>query len=304
MAAAWRAAGHEVQVLADTGATPAPADGMLVQYVPFLYGRRGLSRAPERLIRAARAHGTRVVLFVHEPWVPPTRLPWLLLSPLQRRQLRRLVRLADVTVTAVPAWQRQLGPAVEVHYVGSTLGPPPEDVGAPLPAPAVFSPFASGLAWDWILAAVERINADPPLTVLGTDRAGLAGFTPLRSADMRRWDVRGRLGGADTLALLAAAPLVLAPFVDGLTGRRTSAAAALSAGARVVTSLGPLADATLLAGGGDWPTSRSNCASLAFALWHRPDDAGARAQRMRWYQIHLDPAALDARMARYLLEGA
>jgi hypothetical protein len=65
---------------------------VLLQYVPFLYARRGVSRFPERVARFAKRRGIRVVTFVHEPWVPPTRLPWLVLSPLQRRQLRRRIR--------------------------------------------------------------------------------------------------------------------------------------------------------------------------------------------------------------------
>src|SRR5262245_14109923 len=91
----WSGTGHAVRVLGDLDPDPeavavslagSHVAALLIHYVPFLYGRRGLSSYPERLARSARARGIRVVLFVHEPWVPMTRLPWLVLGPLQRLQ--------------------------------------------------------------------------------------------------------------------------------------------------------------------------------------------------------------------------
>jgi hypothetical protein len=116
----WTAAGHEVVVEGGTADHPVRlaagwrsrhVAAVLLQYVPFLYARRGLSRFPQEVARAARAEGIRVGVFVHEPWVPPTRLPWLVLSPLQRRQLRHLLAACDAAFTPVPAWVPLLTPA-------------------------------------------------------------------------------------------------------------------------------------------------------------------------------------------------
>src|SRR5690349_14592205 len=83
LAGHWIGAGHTVRVIGDLDSPPESVaaslgqsgiTALLIQYVPFLYGRRGLSSYPEHLARAARAAGVRVVLFVHEPWVPLTRL--------------------------------------------------------------------------------------------------------------------------------------------------------------------------------------------------------------------------------------
>ncbi|MCH7490231.1 MAG: hypothetical protein IID05_06000 [Gemmatimonadetes bacterium] len=129
----WTAAGHRVDVIGDTtvGAEDAVdrlrrggTECVLLQYVPFLYGRRGVSSYPERFARACAARGMRLTIFVHEPWVPPTRIPWIPLGWLQRRQLRRLLRLAPKAVTTVPTWQAMLGAHVRLIYVGCTLGPP------------------------------------------------------------------------------------------------------------------------------------------------------------------------------------
>ncbi|MEX0691678.1 MAG: hypothetical protein WD043_07540 [Gemmatimonadales bacterium] len=302
--ASWEAAGHAVAVVSDASLSAPETDAQLIQYVPFLYGRRGLSPHPERLARAARQRGVRVVVFVHEPWVPMTRLPWLVLGPLQRRQLLRLLRHADVTVTAVPAWQRQLGGEVDVVYVGSNLGTPPERVTPTLPAPVVFSPFAAGLAWDWAVAAINRIAATPPLIVLGADDVALAAHPATRRLDRTGWEARGRLDGPATLELLRAAPLVLAPFVDGITGRRTSVAAALSTGARVVGSRGHLFDPVFGPGLAGVAATREAFGATALRLWRQDDQPEDRARRTAWYATHLDSVSLDTALLRLLVGNA
>jgi hypothetical protein len=303
--ARWRVRGatpHVLQKPAELGRDSRP---VLVQYVPFLYGRRGLAPGLGRAVRRAREAGARVTLFVHEPWVPPTRLPWLVLSPLQRRQLRRLARLSDAVVTPVPAWRALLPGPVDLLYVGSTLGPPPEGAGGPdLAAPVVFSPFAAGLAWPWILAAAAAIGATPPLVVLGATHAeAVARGLPL-PADAATWDWRGRLPGPEALTGLARARLVLAPYVDGLTGRRTAALAALSTGSRVASARGPLSDPVFEAGPVALADHRTAYADLARDLWMRPDSGDGHAVRRRWFAEHFDPDRLDDRLLAIVLGSA
>jgi len=276
----------------------------LLQYVPFLYGRRGLSRFPRLLALAARRRGIRVTTFVHEPWVPPMRIPWWVLAPLQRRQLRRLLAASDAAATAVPAWVPLLWNRPEVIPVGSTLGEaPPTPQGPPLASPVLFSPFASGLRWPWIVAAVQAIGADPPLIVIGADSQGARQHHTAGRRHDPRWEWRGFLPPQAALALLARARLVLAPFEDGLTGRRTSALAALSAGARLVSSRGPLFDPAYQDGPAQLAATEAEFASLAARTWDEPDDALRRTARLAWYREHLDPADLDARLLRLVLGG-
>jgi hypothetical protein len=301
----WRAWGHEVTVLGTTRILPEAiaaewaargVGGVLLQYVPFLYGRRGLSRFPERLARAVRALGIRVTLFVHEPWVPPTRLPWLVLSPLQRRQLRRLVALADSVVTAVPAWRSLLRPDATVIPVGSNLGPPPRAPAERQPAPVVFSPFAAGLLWSWIVAAVEAIGAAPALIVVGADPAGMRRHPETRRWYADGWECRGYLPPSAALSAIATARVALAPFVDGATTRRGSLLAALSTGIPTVTSRGPLYDPLFDSAPIAVAASRGEFVTSAKAEWERPYDAAQRERRLAWYGDHLDPVALDRRL--------
>jgi hypothetical protein len=274
---------------------------LLVQYVPFLYGRSGLSPELVTAVRQARSRKTRVTLFVHEPWVPPTRLPWLALSGLQRWQLRHLAREATGVVTPVPAWCPLLPGAPEVLYVGSTLGDPPDAPGSDpdLAAPVVFSPFASGLDWSWILAARDAIGTDPALVIVGATLDDARTRLPALPGDAAKWEWRGRGSASETLAMLARARLVLAPYVDGLTGRRTAALAALSVGTPLVSSTGPLfdpifADAPVgLADGAD------SFGATARALWE--DAAPDRTARRAWFDAHFNADALDDRLLDIVL---
>jgi len=303
----WSAAGHSVEVL---GRTDADADSvtadlagsgvtaLLVQYVPFLYGRRGLSGWPERVARAARSRGIRVTLFVHEPWVPLTRLPWLVLGPLQRRQLRRLVRVADRTVTAVPAWRDLLGAAVDLVYVGSNLGSLPPTVPAPLSSPVVFSPTAAGFRFDWVAAAAHAIGASPGLVCIGIDASAARHHPGLAAHFDSSWDWRGRLSATDALGVMARARLVLAPFEDGATGRRTSLLAAVSSGARVLSTTGPLFDPVFREGPILLAGSQPEFRDLAVRVWKTPDHSADREARLRWHRTHMEPSDLDARLLR------
>lgn len=272
------------------------AHALLIQYVPFLYGRRGLSPELGALVDEAGRRAIRVTLFVHEPWVPPTRLPWLVLSPLQRRQLSRLARAVQELATPVPAWQAMLPRPSTLLYVGSTLGRPDPVPPAqpPLPAPVVFSPFAAGLNWGWIAAAEQAIGAG--LVVLGcTVEEGRARLRrlPARAKD---WTWISRADPPSVLGTLARARLALAPYVDGLTGRRTAALACLSVGTPLVSSRGPLFDpvfeapATMLASGA------AEFAACARDRWTAASDARDRADRRAWFAQHFDPDVLDDRL--------
>ena len=124
----------------------------------------------------------RVTTFVHEPWVPANRPTWLILSPLQKRQLKRLLAVSDATVTAVPAWQAQLGENAELLYVGC-VQPPTEAETFEEPLldyPVVFSPFASGLNWEWISRAERELDSGSGLTIIGADKTAVCQHPQVR----------------------------------------------------------------------------------------------------------------------------
>jgi hypothetical protein len=278
----------------------APADlrpdggAVLVQYAPRLYGPWGLAPELVRAVAAAHAAGRRVTVFVHEPWLPPTQLPGLVLSPLQRRQLHRLVRHADAVVTPVPAWTARFEGLAETLYVGSTLGIAPlAPPGPMLEAPVVFSPFAVGLDWESILAAEEAIGRG--LAVLGATHAD-AGSRLRLPERARRWRWLGRVPSAAALGILARARLVLAPYGEGLTGRRTAALAALSTGSRLASSRGPLFDPVFDGGPVALSGDPAEFAGTAVRAWDAEDDLAARRDRRAWFDQRFDQRRLDDRL--------
>ena len=321
LVANWSGSGNRVQVIGRIDQEPEilaqelhreGAEALLIQYVPFLYGRRGLSRFPEAVAGAVRDQEIRVTIFVHEPWVPPTRLPWLILSPLQKAQLRRLLAASDAVVTSVPAWREKLDCRSELIYVGSTLGElppgtaveppaPPLPPLPPLPAPVVFSPMAAGLRWEWIEAAVDVINARPGLIAIGADEATLKADPRMRRWQQKNWEWQGRMPREEVLRNLARARLVLAPYVDGITGRRTSLMAALSAGARTVSSTGHLFDPFFGTAPMLTPSTKPEFVKAATSVWHAADSPQEREKRLAWYQKHLDASALDDRLLKVVI---
>jgi hypothetical protein len=180
------------------------------------------------------------------------------------------------------------------------MGDAPTTSSRPLlDAPVVFSPFAAGLRWKWIAAAQQAIGAG--LIVLGADETAARQHPIVGSYFDPTWEWRGRLPAAEVLETLGRAPLVLAPFIDGMTGRRGSALAALSAGARIVSSEGPLFDPLYRTSPMVLANSREEFADEAARTWKTSDTAEARAQRIAWYHEHLDPHKLDERLLALLL---
>lgn len=306
----WCDAGYRVRIVGNLDTPPATlarewgrdsVGAALIQYVPFLYGRRGLSLYPERLAHAARARGIRVSVFVHEPWVPLTRLSWLVLSPLQRLQLRRLVAVSRAIVTAVPAWKQLLGADTRILPVGSCLGGSPEVAPEPAGlAPVVFSPAAAGLNLPWILAAARAIAATPALTLVGMSADDGQRHRELGRHFDPGWDWSGHLPAADALRSLARARLVLAPFVDGATARRTSLLAALGAGARVVSSRGPLLDPLFEGSPVFLAATESEFVEAALRIWNTPDSPAERVRRLAWYEQHFSVRRLDGRLLQWV----
>ena len=118
------------------------------------------------------------------------------------------------------------------------------------------------------------------------------------------WDWRGRLPPADVLRFLARAPLVLAPYVDGATGRRTSLLATLSTGARVISSRGHLLDPVFEQSPVTLATTKDGFVDAARRAWAVPDTSEQRGRRRAWYHQHHDPRALDDRLLRIVLGAA
>ncbi|MDP3775182.1 MAG: hypothetical protein Q8Q85_13045 [Gemmatimonadales bacterium] len=231
---------------------------VVIQYVPFLFARRGVSPALVLGIRRMARAGVGLAVIIHEPFVPFTRLPWLITGFPQRWQFGYLMRRASHVYTPLPQFAdiarryTGSGTTVVVAPVGATLPVSPvsrEEARQSLGlangtvAIGIFSPAASGFAHDWIAAAVARLAPRTDVVWVrfgfGSDRA-LPGYPT--GGNVR---VLGEVDPATAGRVMRALDLAAAPYVDGLTMRRSGAMLALAHGVPTVSSTGHLFDPRL-----------------------------------------------------------
>lgn len=232
---------------------------MLLQYNPFSHGRRGFAPGLALAMLALRCRRSRptIALMVHETYVDPDNWRWRIMRTWQRVQLRALQVSADLVFCSIQSWSELLErswPPAPVHHlpVGSNL---PErrvrrSEGRALLGAAngtiVLATFGLdhvGRITDYILdaaAAVARNGRSVVLLGLGTGRP--------RREEIRPGTVlhiTGFLPEEEVAALLSGADLFLAPFMDGVSTRRTTVMAALQHQVAVIGTEGHLTDDVL-----------------------------------------------------------
>jgi glycosyltransferase involved in cell wall biosynthesis len=215
-------------------------DIIVLQYNPFSYGRRGFAPWLVRRVRHVRRNlpGARIVLVVHEAYVPAHSLRWALMGTWQRGQLALLARTAHGIVISTESWRRR---------VSRLAGAPPIaaiPVGSNLPdATSARSQTRQANGWTEETLVVAALGGDEaarltPFITAAIHRLGQTHrkvvFANLGAAPIRVPDLQGiahhRPGALDDDSLareLGAADVFLAPYEDGVSLRRTTLAAAL-----------------------------------------------------------------------------
>ncbi|MDR3638945.1 MAG: glycosyltransferase family 4 protein [Isosphaeraceae bacterium] len=258
---------------------------LLAQHVPPLWGYRGLNLGFGRWLLQRRVQGDDVRVMFHEVryhtrlFDKPTR--WLL-AAVQWRLVRDMLAASTQVYVSTPSWE----PLLRRH-------------GAPgRRAPVTWLPVPSNIpviADPTGVAALRRRFAPEGEVVVGTfgtfsgavaallaqslpclllehpsRRALLLGRGGDRFAEQTiaahpslagQLDAPGPLPAADVSRYLQACDVIVQPYPDGVTSRRTSTMAALAHGRAVVTNAGALAEPF-------WADSR------AVALAPSPDSAG------------------------------
>lgn len=231
-------------------------DVVLLQYNPFLYGRYGF--APWLVWKLAglrlRRRRPRIALMVHEPYVPMRGWRWTLMGLWQRAQLAMLRTCSDVVFASIEAWTQTLerrSPSRPTTHL---------PVGSNLPDRRCEREEARRLlgAADGELVVATLSSGHPSHDLALVDAAlralaekgrrcvflalGEGARLPIGLPSGVRVERPGGLPGDQLAARLAAADIFMAPLIDGISTRRTTAMAALQHGLPVVATDGPLTD--------------------------------------------------------------
>jgi glycosyltransferase involved in cell wall biosynthesis len=301
--------------------TPRP-DRLLLQYVPHMYGRRGMNLPLCLWLRYACPVPPWVMF--HEvafPVLPGQPLRHRLLALVQRRMAALVARSAERVFVSTPAW----GPLL------ARLAPGCSPICLPVPSNL---PHAAG---HGAVAAVRRsMGAEDTALVVG--HFGTFGqaitalleevFPALVAAEPGRIGLLIGLGGEafaarllarypaldgriratgllplqDIAAHTAACDLLVQPYPDGVSTRRTSLMAGLAMGRPIVTTRGELTEPLWLHSGAVALAPAGVPAALlstAEALLHdhrRHEQLGASGRA--FYAAHFSPQRLIATLRR------
>lgn len=234
-----------------------PPGRILVQYVPHAFGYRGMN-VPFCLWLLARRRERVWVMFheVHFPWARE-RLALNVLAAATRAMAALLVRRADRIFVSIPAWAKLLplglrpgAPEPLWLPIPSNL-PPPTALPprkAPDPSRVVLGHFGTygGLISTQLEGMLPPILVSHPerhVRLLGRSSEAFAQRLLATHPELsRQVTAAGAMPPEAVQAELLACDVLLQPYPDGISARRTSAMAGLALGLPMVTNAGHLTE--------------------------------------------------------------
>ena len=235
-------------------------DWLLLQYNPFSHGRWGLNvRLPLVMRAIQRQRKAKIALMVHEPFVPITTWKFAVMTIWQRWQLWMLGRSANVVFFSIDPWVRRFRPwfpgkPVRHLPVSSNLPRVPmskQEAKRKLgiePDRLVIGLFGgiSAVRLPGLIARALRIAVKTSRQLLllyvgpgGSKLSGELKGLPFRDD--------GCLPASEASIRFAAMDIYLAPYIDGISTRRTSLMSGLQHGIATVGTRGMLTDEMLAA---------------------------------------------------------
>ncbi|HXY69988.1 MAG TPA: hypothetical protein VEH62_11105 [Gemmatimonadales bacterium] len=270
-------------------------NAVVVQYVPFLFARRGVAPQLYPAVWRLRRARIRLAVVLHEPYVPFTRLPWLVTGWPMRWQLRYLLRRAAFVYAPVPRYveiARRYAPGAKVKLapIGATLPPSTLTREAArlkiglqsgMIGIGVFSPSAAGFQRQWIEEAARKLAGHMQVAWIVF---GFGGDLVLREPVPGTRVVHVPDHDPEVITrIMRALDIAAAPYVDGLTMRRSGAMLALAHGVPTVSSTGPLFDPRLAELAACEETSAAFATRLT-RLVLNPGERAAMAARAQGYR--------------------
>ena len=235
---------------------------LLVQWVPHAYGYRSMNLEFCRWLWRRAASGDRVELMVHEPYLAFWEGSWrqAAVAGVHRVMTMMLLRAASCVWISIPAWESMwrtyaLGRSIPFVWlpIPSSLPEPDAEAirsvralaGGTAPIVGHLGTYGS-LVTDLLDGALPLVLQSPslPFVLLIGDgseqyRRQLISRMPSFSA---RVVATGATSARSLAAYVAGCDLLVQPYPDGISSRRTTAMAALKYGIPVVTTRGHLTE--------------------------------------------------------------
>jgi glycosyltransferase involved in cell wall biosynthesis len=278
---------------------------LLVQWVPHGYGYRAMNLWFCLWLWGRARRGDFIEVMVHEPYLAFWEGTWRQAAAAGVHRLMTMVLLqaARRVWVAIPAWELKWKPYAfgrDVPFgwlpIPSSLDPPhPGKVAAlraELGSPAEFLIGHLGMFGTPVGALLQGVlppilesveNARVLLMGAGSDRFRET-FASNFPAHARRVMATGQLSNDSLAVHVSACDLLVQPYPDGVSSRRTTAMAALRLGVPIVTTTGRLTEPF-------WERSRAvrlspvgDCARMAAEvgyLLRHPDERKALAENGR-----------------------
>lgn len=235
---------------------------VILQYVPNALGRRGSNLRFCAWLARMRRRGVDIRVMFHEPYFYFTfaRPSRNLLALAQRLMAAVLLRGTTVAYLSTETWIEYLRPYAPSGTSWVAL-PIPATIGCDASAEAVlrwrakaagggllaghFGTYGPHVALALEPLVVSLLEADPAVHFLLLGRRGdrfAAGLTREHPALASRIHATGALPEPDLAAALRACDVLVQPYPDGVTTRRTSVMAGLAAAVATVTTSGRLTE--------------------------------------------------------------
>lgn len=242
------------------------ADWFLIQYNPFLYAHRGFNPwliAAVAKVRSQQPH-LRVAMMAHELFMIAENLKFAIMGTFHRIQLWGLLRSIDLAFSSIDVWAAELRrwiPEKPVFSlpVGSNVPMVPESTDGLGklrkdlcidPEALVLGAFGSyhyGRMPERIIRTLETLSnrkVKVHLLFIGSGGEQLRKICPAHLHTVLT--TTGALGCEAVSQHLQLVDLLISPFLDGISTRRSSAMSCLAHGLPLLTTSGRLSDALWL----------------------------------------------------------
>ena len=239
-------------------------DRILLQYVPHAFGLKAMNLPFAAWVAARARRVAPVWVMFHEVAFPFVRRPLRhnLVAIVNRVMVWAVAGAADRVLVSIPSWgsycaRSARGPGRPSGCRSPAMWPPwPTPGRSPPPAPA--TPRTRPLRWSGTSGrsgggsptCSSRPSSDcsgptrwPGSCSSAEDPSGIVSTSVASHPELAgEWQATGELSPAAVAAHLRACDLLLQPYPDGVSSRRTSVMAGLANRVPVVTNLGDLSE--------------------------------------------------------------